>query len=337
MQTEAANGSSKFSEQQMTSTDALSDALRDALGHVIANERREWRRERELIEAQSKEAIADLRARIIELESSAKEQLATRLAAVRDGVDGEKGERGEKGEPGEAIQGPPGDRGERGEKGEEGSVGLKGAPGESIKGEKGDPGERGADGSDGSRGEKGDPGDRGDRGERGEPGRLPIVRAYVAGAVHYAGEVVHSDGSTYQATKDTAQSPPHVDWQPLATRGQDGIGFEIRGTYATDTEYRALNIVALNGGSFVATKDNPGPCPGPGWQLWSSQGKTGKPGDRGERGLKGDVGAAALSIIGWKDDLRSYIAIPVMSDGSEGPPLNVRSYLEQFVAETRGA
>lgn len=292
----------------MTSTDALPDALREALGQVIANERREWRRERELIESQSKEIIAELRACVVELESNVREQLATRLAAVHDGKPGEDG--------------PPGPKGE---------------PGESIKGEKGDPGERGTDGTDGLRGEKGEPGDRGDRGERGEPGQLPIVRAYIAGEVHYAGQVVHKGGSTYQATKDTAHSPPHDDWQAVATRGQDATGFEIRGTYNSDTEYRALNIVALNGGSFVATKDNPGPCPGPGWQLWASQGKTGKPGERGERGLKGDGGLAGATIVGWKNDTRNYVAVPVMSDGEEGPPLNIRSHLEQFLIETRGA
>ena len=51
--------------------------------------------------------------------------------------------------------------------------------------------------------------------------------------------------------------------------------------------YKALDIVALNGGSFIAKKDNPGPCPGAGWQLIASQGKRG---DKGERGLQGIPG-----------------------------------------------
>jgi hypothetical protein len=38
----------------MITTAVLPDALRDALGQVISDQRREWRRERELIEAQSR-------------------------------------------------------------------------------------------------------------------------------------------------------------------------------------------------------------------------------------------------------------------------------------------
>jgi hypothetical protein len=75
----------------MITTAALPDALRDALGQVIANERREWRRERELMEAQSRETIAELRARIVELEARVERAVAERLATVRDGRDGEPG------------------------------------------------------------------------------------------------------------------------------------------------------------------------------------------------------------------------------------------------------
>jgi len=51
-------------------------------------------------------------------------------------------------------------------------------------------------------------------------------------------------------------------------------------------------VVALNGGSFVALKDAPGPCPGSGWQLLASQGKRGVAGEKGERGPKADPGLA---------------------------------------------
>ena len=40
----------------------------------------------------------------------------------------------------------------------------------------------------------------------------------------------------------------------------------IRGTFDSNKSYGACDIVAKDGGSFIARKDNPGPCPGPGWQ-----------------------------------------------------------------------
>jgi len=101
-------------------------------------------------------------------------------------------------------------------------------------------------------------------------------------------------------------------------------------------DYRRLDVVAFNGGSFVALKDAPGPCPGPGWQLLASQGKRGAAGERGERGERGPQGSPGLSgvtIREWKIDRARYVATPVMSDGSEGPPLELRGLFEQFLAD----
>lgn len=92
-------------------TDELPDVLRDVLGHVVAEQRREWRREREVIQAQSREVVADLRAQIAELTERVRQSAAAavneRLAALRDGRDGEPGAPGEPGVPGEC--GPPGE------------------------------------------------------------------------------------------------------------------------------------------------------------------------------------------------------------------------------------
>ena len=104
----------------------------------------------------------------------------------------------------------------------------------------------------------------------------------------------------------------------------------MRGTFKAGESYRAFDVVALNGGSFIAKKDNPGPCPGAGWQLIASQGKRG---DKGERGLQGPSGVPVV-IAGWQLDRDNYIAVPVMSDGREGPPLELRSLFEQFHTET---
>jgi hypothetical protein len=67
----------------------------------------------------------------------------------------------------------------------------------------------------------------------------------------------------------------------------------------------------------------------------ASQGKRGVAGARGERGPKGDAGASGATICDWKIDRARYVAVPIMSDGSEGPPLELRGLFEQFFSEVR--
>jgi hypothetical protein len=180
---------------------------------------------------------------------------------------------------------------------------------------------------DGSRGEPGP------RGEAGPPGRIEGVGAYVHGAVHYERDVVVLEGSTYMAKHDTARAPPHDDWQLIAARGRDAVMPKIMGTYREGESYSFLNIVALGGSSFIARIDDPGPCPGEGWQLIASAGRPGKQGqkgERGEQGQRGERGAAAPTILGWKIDRERYSAQPIMSDNSEVEPLQLRALFEQF-------
>ena len=90
------------------------------------------------------------------------------------------------------------------------------------------------------------------------------------------------------------------------------------------------------GSSFVALKDAPGPCPGDDWHLLASRGSRGSRGAEGARGimgLRGERGAAALTIQSWELDRARYTATPRMSDGSTGPPLELRALFEQFFAE----
>ena len=102
-----------------------------------------------------------------------------------------------------------------------------------------------------------------------------------------------------------------------------------------------MNIVALNGSSFIARADNPGPCPGDGWQLIASAGRPGKPGpkgDRGEAGARGERGLPGPSgptILAWKIDRENYTLQPIMSDGSEVEPAPIRGLFEQFHSEAR--
>jgi hypothetical protein len=139
------------------------------------------------------------------------------------------------------------------------------------------------------------------QGEPGAPGMMPLAKEHTDG-VHYAGAVVTHEGSTYQASRDTGRAPPHEDWQCIARAGRDGRTFRICGTYAEGAEHIALDVVALNGASFVAKRDAPGPCPGEGWQMIAAQGKRGNPGERGlpgkgERGLPGQS-VASVDVDG---------------------------------------
>lgn len=133
--------------------------------------------------------------------------------------------------------------------------------------------------------------------KEGPPGRLPIVEPWVE-RVYYQGEVVTFAGSTYQARSDTGRAPPHADWTVIAAAGADGRSakhFRIRGTYEPAEVYEELDVVAFNGASFVARHDDPGECPGDGWQLMSVQGRRGKPGEPGPKGDKGDGQKAVLA------------------------------------------
>lgn len=230
-----------------------------------------------------------------------------------DGKDGAPGERGLQGERGEA--GSPGPIGEKGESGAEGrsvsvddvrpivadlverAVGAIPVPKD---GKDGEPGKDGRDGAAGINGKDGLDG------KDGPAGKLPLVKAWLD-TVYREGEVVTHEGGTYQASRDTGKAPPHADWTCLAAPGRNGVdgrSFTVRGTYTDDEPgYRALDIVALNGGAFIARKDNPGPCPGEGWQVLAMRGKpgpAGEPGKRGEPGTRGlpGPGIAEMSIDG---------------------------------------
>ena len=112
---------------------------------------------------------------------------------------------------------------------------------------------------------------------------MPICKAHQAGKVYYAGEIVTSSGSTFQASVDTGQSPPHEDWNCIAAAGGSP---DIQGTFDPKraTSYRRNSMVVLNSASFIARVDSPGPCPGPGWQLMAGQGRRGQSGERGPAG-----------------------------------------------------
>jgi hypothetical protein len=99
------------------------------------------------------------------------------------------------------------------------------------------------------------------------------------------------------------------------------LAMRIRGTYQAGVSYTRGDMVVLDVGSFLARKDNPGKCPGDGWQLMARQGQRGVAGPRGERGP---------TISSWKLNLDHCTVVPIMSDGREGPALELRALFEQY-------
>lgn len=150
-------------------------------------------------------------------------------------------------------------------------------------------------------------------GEPGKDGMLPLVDEW-RDAVHYRGAVVTHGGSLWQAVSDTGREPPHADWRCLAASGRDGLSPEFVGTFEDGAEYRRLDVVAMNGGSFVALRDNPGPCPGEGWQLVAGRGKPG-PVVKGDKGDKGDPGRDASEVVGVYRDGDEIVV--TLGDGRE--------------------
>ena len=77
-------------------------------------------------------------------------------------------------------------------------------------------------------------------------------------------------GSLYQARKDTAQAPGGSDWVCVARHGRDAITPTVRGAYDVNERYGELDIVSFDGCAYIARSDDPGLCPGEGWEPLSS-------------------------------------------------------------------
>jgi hypothetical protein len=139
---------------------------------------------------------------------------------------------------------------------------------------------------------------------------------------------------------DTGRHVLTDDWVCIARGGRDGETPEIRGTYEVGIKYKHLDIVASDGGAFIAKRDDPGLCPGDGWQLITRQGKTGRTGltgdrgPRGEKGDKGDPGLSAVQALSLQVDPERYSFSLVMSDG-KNLTAELRSMFERFLQETQ--
>jgi len=122
--------------------------------------------------------------------------------------------------------------------------------------------------------------------------------------------------------------PPGADSTVPGPPGPEPYVGEVCGLYEPGRDYRKFDLVTLNGSEWRARGDNPGALPGEGWALAGQSGSRGRPGERGERGISGPPGPA---IIAW--ETRDYRIVPVMSDGSVGPPLDLREFFASYDAE----
>lgn len=257
----------------------------------------------------------------------------------RDGPQGDPGPPGERGEPGESIVGPPGRDGESivGPPGRDGEsiVGPPGRDGDSIVGPQGDPGPPGRDGESvvGPPGDPGPPGRDGESivgppgrdgesivgpaGPEGPPGRLAQIVDW-SERVFYQGETAYWRGASWQAVRDTGREPGGEDWRVVAAAGRDGAdgrSLAPRGTWNPQESYQALDVVMTGGSSFVAQRDDPGPCPGDGWQLLASRGKAGPTGPEGQRGERGYPGPPGPSPVGFDVDNEGVLTLR-LADGA---------------------
>jgi hypothetical protein len=174
------------------------------------------------------------------------------------------------------------------------------------------------------------------------PGKLPVVKSWQPETVIYQSEMVAFNGATYQAKRDTAQKPGGSDWICIARHGRDAITPTVRGNFNVNGCYAPLDIVTFDDAAYIAQRDDPGfPGHGDGWQVLSRRGKQGRRGEgvkgpQGEKGARREKGDAASEIVSWSYDVANYRAIPFASNGTPLPALDLRPFLEHFLAEVSG-
>lgn len=98
--------------------------------------------------------------------------------------------------------------------------------------------------------------------------------------------------------------------------------------FEPERAYRKFDLVSWHGSEWRARQDDPGTLPGDGWALSGQAGSRGKTGDKGERGDRGLAGPPGPTIAAW--ETRDFRIVPVMSDGSIGPPLDLREFFEAY-------
>jgi hypothetical protein len=79
----------------------------------------------------------------------------------------------------------------------------------------------------------------------------------------------------------------------------------------------------------IVKSDNPGICPGVGWQLFSRQGRAGRHGEKSEAGPFGCKASPLRQFVSWRID-RERNRATLMSDSTVGPKLELRELFALF-------
>lgn len=173
----------------------LRDTLADMLGEVVANERKEFRRQfMEECEA-TKAEIASLRHEIDTL----------KLEAI-------------------ALVGPAGAPGKDGEPGKEGPPGRDGQPGrDGLPGVPGAHGKDGINGIDGVNGKDGAPGPKGEDGLLSAEALADVFKGVWRAGEYERGQIVTFAGSWFLSMAKTSDKPETSEnWKLIVKRGRDG-------------------------------------------------------------------------------------------------------------------
>jgi hypothetical protein len=127
-------------------------------------------------------------------------------------------------------------------------------------------------------------------------------------------------GAAMVDRRDYRESPVRP-WEHKRGGAGASVGqpFTHRGAFTTGATYAAMDIAMVNGSAFIAPRDNPGSCPGPGWRLLAAVGK---------RGPKGNP---SPTISSWDVDARSFTVTPLMSDSTRGPRLELLGLFREFL------
>lgn len=140
-------------------------------------------------------------------------------------------------------------------------------------------------------------------------------------------------GEPGEAIQGPQGEPGEAIQGPMGPPGPAGdvpyVG-EVCGLFDPERCYRKYDLVTLHGAEWRARCDEPGILPGDGWSLAAKAGERGKRGDIGPRGERG-LPASTVAIAEWV--VRDFRAVPVMSDGSVGPPLDLRAAFEAYHTE----
>jgi hypothetical protein len=279
---------SSFAPLTDTMLDLQLEAIADAVGAILAQQRREWQLEHAAFIAEHKAMLADLRRENAELQAAlraaADEQAAQVARAIEalPNIPGPEGPAGQPGQPGERGIGIAAITREAGRLLVELEDGRTFDLGDVIgeRGDKGEAGPEGPPGRDGRDGLPGVPGANGERGLDGKDGRNGIDGQDGLGFDDF--DIAH-DGERGFIFRLVREGREARAWR-FQTAAQ-----VYRGVHKDGEQYERGDTVTW-GGSLYHCNEPTTDKPGAGSAAWTLAVKRGQDGKDGKPGIKGDPG-----------------------------------------------